>query len=104
MFAGKTVAVQMLNVEGWNIPCSDPDFHSSLNCRQQTLVQQPDSPQQPGASMLQEEERNPNIIPLTSDQFRSVGAEILIGCWVHNGRWCGSVIYSDVTFLVSAPV
>ena len=25
--AGKTVAVQMLNVEGWNIPCPDPEFH-----------------------------------------------------------------------------
>ena len=81
--AGKTVAVQMLNVEAWNIQCSDPGAQhnpqSSLNCRQQTLVQQP------AASMLHEEERNANIIDSTTDQFRSVGAEILIGCWVLGG-------------------
>ena len=83
--AGKIVAVQMLNVEAWNIPCSNPGAP-------QTSTEFPELQtantcaaargQQPGAGMLHEEERNPNIIHYSTDQFRSVGAEILIGCWV----------------------
>ena len=85
--AGKIVAVQMLNVEAWNIPCSDPELHrlpqSSLNCRQQTLVQQPGASNQgPACCMKRREIQTLFIIPLTNSgplvQKYWSGA----GCWV----------------------